>query len=276
MNLALFINDETQKIISAEEVESRTDYLTNYAGHLFCSTPGCSSQLTFALTPSFRIKKMFKTGKNSEHADHCQHKVIHSGTTQHRYTSETINQALSSKHKRNVLKQLYNRNQEQEEKTNVTPSSTSNPSKRVKNDDSSNTKAIPRSVASISPDAEPVKVGQKEPPVRKRKSNDILPENEQQLLGIDGYALSANITDKYIEIYLDKNLSILFYNAFRDSGPEAYQQVHRIAREINEKHEPLLVCCIGVVEKKESEYQVQIMDSSLVTFNNKSALSFYL
>lgn len=275
MNQALFINGETQKIINAKEIQSRTDYLENYAGHLFCPTSDCRAQLTFALTPTFRIKQMFKTGKNSEHADHCPYKVIHNGTLRHHYTSEIVNQALSAKHKRDVLKQLYNRNQEQEEKVNVTRSSSLKPSKKVNKDDSSN-ETMPRSVASISPDAEPVRIGQKEPPVRKRKANDILPENENQLLGIDGYALSANITDNYIEIFLDKNLRILFYNAFKDSSPEAYQQVHRIAFEINKKHEPILVCCIGVVEKKGDYYQVQIMDSSLISFNDKSALSFYL
>lgn len=275
MNQALFINGETQKIINAEEIQTRTDYLEKYAGHLFCPTPNCRAQLTFALTPTFRIKQMFKTGKNSEHIDNCPHKVVHNGTNRHYYTSEVINQALSSKHKRDVLKQLYRRNQEQEENANATPAFSSKPTKKV-DTENSNAEATPRSVASISPDAEPVKAGQKEPPVRKRKSNDILPENENQLLGIDGYALSANITDNYIEIYIDKNLSLLFYNAFRDSSPEAYQHVHKIACEIIEKHEPVLVCCIGVVEKKGSSYQVQIMDSSLITFNDKSALSFYL
>jgi len=273
MNDALFIKDGISKKITADEIESRTHYLSTYSGCLFCNTPGCPAELSFALTPDFRIKKMFKTKKNSEHAEHCPHKIVHSGSAKYRYSSETVNQTLSSKHRRDVLQKLYARNLEQTPPTGG--GSSSGTSTRLKKDDS-NTELLARPVASIDTNAESAKQGQKEPPVRKRKSNDILPEDVGLLRGIDGYALSAHIDENSVEIELEPNFSILFYNAFRDSSPEAYRQVQRIADDINCHSMPFLVCCIGVVERKEAGYQIQIMDSSLITFNNKAAISFYL
>lgn len=270
MNEALFIKDGDIKKITANQIESRTEYVNKYNGYLFCPTQGCDASLTFALTPTFATKKIFKTARHSEHSENCPHRIVHTGSSLHRYSSETINQELSDEHKRDVLKKLYERNFE-DESTNMKPKSKPGSKPRPNPEAGS----IARPVASIDPDAVPVTEGQREPSVRKRKSNDILPEDIGQLRGIDGKSLSAKIDDNSIEIWLNPNLSILFFNAFRDASLTAYQQVLKIANDINSNSLTTLICCIGIIEEAKHGYQIQIMDPSMVSFDNKSAYNFY-
>lgn len=270
MQNAIYIHNGTAEKITASQISSRTEYLTKYNGHIYCPTPGCTASLTFALTPSFMQKKIFKTAKNSEHADGCPYKILYGGSQQYRYSSESINQSLSDNHKRDVLHKLYLRNIKPESDV----SQKTKPS--TKKDTSSETNnSVPRTRPSISSDATPVQIGQREPSVIKRKSNDLLPEDIGQLRGIDGYATSANVGDNFVEIWIAPNLSLLFYNAFRDASKSSYEQVIKLAHDIiNHKASPL-ICCIGNVDRTPYGYQIQIMNPSLVTFDNKHVLTYY-
>lgn len=270
MDKALFINNDTAELISAQQINSRTEYLSMYNGKLYCPTPGCTAQLSFAITPSFRHKKIFKTAKNSEHTDTCPHKILHDASVASHYSMGTINQALSDRHKRDILSKLYLRNTKPVENT----PEMSNKQRPQKQRDT-NSVGTPILVASISPDAESAKEGEREPSVLKRKSNDLSSEDINKLRAIDGYAISAKITQDYIEIWLTPTLSLLFFNAFRDSSNMAYQEVTKIAHDINNSKDSILVCCIGIIEDKTEYYQIQIMDPSLVTFNNESPFNYY-
>lgn len=71
MNNAIYIKDGGQHKITADSILSRKEYLETYRGHLFCPHPNCSAQVSFAETPTFTNKKIFKTLKNSIHSEDC-------------------------------------------------------------------------------------------------------------------------------------------------------------------------------------------------------------
>lgn len=267
MHTALYSKDGIEREINAESISSRKDYLENYRGYLFCPHPNCPAHISFAETPTFTTKKIFKTSKNSSHADDCPYKIMYNPTKKHIFSSETINQALSDRHKRDILKKLFYLNTNSGEST-QNSSHTSSTASQPANDE--NVVTSPKSVASISHDAQPVKKGTREPVVKKRHCSDILPEDVGKLLGLDGYADNAVVSDDYVEITLKSNTKLLFYNAFKDSSSAAFSTVKDFIQKWTSNKQDLLICFIGIVEQKQNNYQIQIMDPSLITFNDNS------
>lgn len=265
MNEALFIKDGAERKIMAESIKSRKEYLEIYRGHLFCPHPNCTAQVSFAETPTFTVKKIFKTSKNCTHAEDCPHRIIHNANGNRYISSETINQALSERHKHDILKKLYNRNQNPDE---TTTSGSHTSSKTTNAPSDTNVVAIPKSIASIDPNALPAEMGAREPVVKKRRCSDILSEDIGKLLALDDYAKSATISDDYVEIILNSNTTLLFYNAFKNSSPAAFSLVKALATDFINYKKDLLICFIGIVEKAQAGYHIQIMDPSLITFND--------
>lgn len=266
MKEALYIKDGIQLKITAESITSRREYLETYRGHLFCSHPNCTAHITFAETPTFTVKKIFKTSKNSMHAEDCPYRITHNADGNRYISSETISQSLSENHKRDILRKLFNRNQTPNEVTTNVPNT---PSKKTSPSSDAKVIAITKSKASIDPNARPAEKGIREPVVKKRHCSDILSEDIDRLLALDDYAKSATVSDDYVEIKLNSNTTLLFYNAFKTSSPAAFSLVKALATDFINNAQDLLICFIGVVEKTQSGYQIQIMDPSLITFNNR-------
>lgn len=271
MNEAFFIKNGVKKKIYAQSIPSRKKYIEMYRGYLFCSQPNCTAHLSFAETPDFANKKIFKTAKNSEHSEKCPHKILHDKNGNRYISSETINLALSDKHKHDILRKLYYQNTES-----ATPTINTSPTqkKRAQPTSDANIVFVPKSIASIRPDAIPKEKGMREPTVKKRYSNDILPEDVGKLLGLVGYAKDSFIADDYIEIILESKVKLVFYNSFRDSSSSAFSLVKKIATEIPTNKHDLRICYIGNVEKTADGYQIQITDPSLITFNNESVYNY--
>lgn len=270
MNKALFIKDGTAQEITAESILSRKEYLEKYRGHLFCPHPNCPAQLSFAETPTFKRKKIFKTSKNNVHSDDCPHKITYDTIGKRYFSSEMINHTLSDRHKRDILKKLFYRNLDTVE----SPTNSSPAHKKESKPTNTDSTGIYKSVASIDPNAIPVQKGMREPTVKKRRCSDILSEDIGKLLALDDYAKNAVISEDYVEIILESNTTLLFYNAFRNSSPSAFSLIKNLAKDfITNKHD-LLICFIGNVEKKEKGYQIQIMDPSLISFNDSSIYNY--
>lgn len=265
MNEALLINDGIFRKITANSIVSRKEYLELYRGRLYCPYPNCPAHLSFAETPTFTMKKMFKTAKNSLHSEDCPYKINHSESGNRYISSNTINQALSDRHKRDILKKLFYRNQDSDELT--SGSSYTTPQTSNAHSDT-NAISTPKAIASIDPNALPAPKGTREPTVKKRRCSDILHEDIGKLLALDDYAANAIISNDYVEIILKSNTTLLFYNSFKDSSAAAFSLVKNLATDFISKKQDLLICFIGIVEEKQSGYQVQIMDPSLVTFND--------
>lgn len=266
MNEALFIKDDIERKITAESIASRREYKEKYLGHLFCPYPNCTAHVSFAETPTFTVKKIFKTLKNSPHAENCPYRITYKANGNRYIVSETISQSLSESHKRDILRKLFNRNQTPNE---VTTNGSSTPSKKMNPSSDAKVIAITKSKASIDPNARPAEKGFREPVVKKRHCSDILSEDINRLLALDDYAKSATVSDDYVEIKLNSNTTLLFYNAFKVSSPAAFSLVKALATDFINNAQDLLICFIGVVEKTQSGYQIQIMDPSLITFNNR-------
>lgn len=77
MDKAIFINNNVTSTVYAKDIENRKEYLDKYNGQLFCAEPGCTARVSFAETPTFRVKKMFKTIKHSEHSLLCPHRIVY-------------------------------------------------------------------------------------------------------------------------------------------------------------------------------------------------------
>lgn len=185
--------------------------------------------------------------------------------------SGEVSQLLSDNHKRDILKKLYQRNFEVENQpTKSTSTKRSQPAPTEKKDSVLTDKLVP----SINPDAPTAIEGQREATVKKRKCTDILNEDIDKLLGMDGYVTSAIVADDYVDLLFDSILSIRFYNAFRDASPAAYNLIKQLAHTLNTSRQPILVCFIGIVTKTKNGFQVQIMDPTLITFNNQSIFRF--
>lgn len=265
MNKALLINHGKASVILPHNISSRKDYLEHFAGKLFCPTDGCNAKLDYVELSYFGIRKIFRTHKGSEHLTTCPYCITHKTSDSPAFSSETFSQALSDEHIKSILKGLYQRN--------ITPALTSTPVTKhgttKHHANSQTTSTTGRAIASIDPNAAPIVKGEREPSVRKRRSLDLLPEDNNQLRGIDGIVDSAYIGDNYIELHFCTNgtpISLLFYNAFRDESEQAYRHILTLATLLNSTNLSLLVCCLGVVEVEGTKTTIQIMSPDYITF----------
>lgn len=273
MNKALFVTENTSSIISPHDISSRKEYREKYIGKLYCPTPECTAQLDYVELPFVGHEKIFRTHKGSEHNQNCPYCIIHSKGNNPFSSSETFSQVLSDKHIKSILKGLYQRN--------VAPTpERPTPSKRgtTKHRDSTSPLSNKRhAVASIDPNAEPVPLGKREPPVRKRRSKDLLAEDNNILRGIDGIVDRAYIGENYTELYFSSTtpiVSLLFYNSFRDKSEQAYRYIQELAKALNSTDLKILVCCLGVVEINTEKAQIQIMSPDYITIEGLSIYNY--
>ena len=275
MNKALYVIQNKSFPIFAKDIESRRDYLENYVGKLCCPTPGCYAQLDYVELPYyFRNEKIFRTHKGSEHNASCPYCIVHQSANAPSFSSETFSQAISDEHVKSILRGLYQRN------TEPLHVGSSFPKKGISkhhDDTTSSTSAMGRAVASLDSNAAPVARGEREPSVRKRRSQDLLAEDNNRLRGIDGTVDSAYIDDAYIELHFATTgcpVTLLFYNAFRDKSEHAYQLVKHLAHLLNASDLSILVCCLGVVEMNDEKAIIQIMSPDYITIEGLSIPSY--
>lgn len=274
MNKALFKTGNTIAIINARDIKSRKEYKEKYIGKLYCSEPGCNARLVYAELPFESHSKIFKTHPGSEHSTSCPHQITHERTNGPTFSSTTFSQEISAKHVKSVLDSLYKRNTEPEIASPPTRTKGSI-SKHTTND--STTILRRKAEPSIDKDAEPVVAGEREPTVKKRKSQDLISEDNGRLRGIDGKITQAHIGEDYVELYFespDTPLSLLFYNSFRDKSNQAYSYIVAIAKLLNETDLTILTCCLGVVEVLTDKTQVQIMGPEYITFEGLSIYNY--
>lgn len=261
------------KEIFADSIPSRKDYRERYLGKLYCPTPECGAQLDYVeLTHSIN-KKIFRTHKGSEHIPTCPYCITHNTSNAPTFSSETFSQAISDEHIRSILKGLYDRNTELS--TNSAPA----PKRGVSSHRKPNTQPVTtgRAIASIDPDAEPVSIGQREPSVRKRRSQDILLEDNNKLRGIDGVVDSAYIGTDFVEFKFcssEMPVSLTFYNAFRDKSQRAYDYIVELANLLITTNLKILVCCLGVIEIKNETASIQIMSPNHITIEGLPIYSY--
>lgn len=273
MNKALFVTPDTSSIIFPQDISSRKEYREKYIGNLYCPTPECTAQLDYVELPFVGHEKIFRTHKGSEHNPNCPYCIIHKKDSNPSLSSETFSQALSDKHIKSILKGLYQRNAA------PTPSRAPLPKRgTTRHRDSTSPLLNERhAIPSIDPNAEPVALGKREPSVRKKRSTDLLVEDNHILRGIDGIVDKAYIGEDYIELYFSSTtppVSLLFYNSFRDKSEQAYRYMQELATAINSAKLKVLVCCLGVVEINTEKAQIQIMSPDYVTIEGLSIYNY--
>lgn len=271
MNNALYIFQNESYAILANDIESRREYLEHYVGKLHCPTPGCSAQLDYVELPYSNKTKIFRTHKGSQHDETCPYCITHQRSNAPTFSSETFSQAISEDHIKSILKGLYHRNTEPLYGSSNIPSKSST----TKHHRDITPSAITRghALASLDPNALPVITGEREPSVRKRRSQDLLAEDNNRLRGIDGIIDNAKIGSDYIELQFAttrSSVTLLIYNAFRDKSEQAYQLVVELAHQLSTTDLKILVCCLGVVEIKEEKTVIQIMSPNYITFEGLS------
>lgn len=273
MNNALFRNSNSSTIISVRDISSRKEYLDKYARNLFCPEPGCNAMLDYVELPFVGHEKIFRTHKGSNHRPDCPHQINHKYGNEPTFSSETFSQALSDGHIKSVLKGLFERNTSAS--IGAAPSRKRSVSKHHSKDatDTISGKAIP----SIDPNAEPVKSGEREPSVRKKRSQDLFLEDHEKLRGVDGLITQGSIGKDYVELYFKSQgqlVSLLFYNSFRDKSNQSYQYVLELAKLLSTTDLHILVCCLGIIEILPNKIQIQIMSSDYITFEGLSIYSY--
>ena len=274
MNKALYVTHNETFPIFAKDIGSRRDYLENYVGKLYCPTPGCYAQLDYVELPYSGNEKIFRTHKGSEHDASCPYCIIHQSANAPSFSSETFSQAISEEHIKSILKGLYQRNTEPLTGGSSAPRRGTT---RHRDDNTVSTTTMGRAVASLDPNATPVVRGEREPSVRKRRSQDLLAEDNNRLRGIDGTVDSAYIGDNYIELHFattDCPVTLLFYNAFRDKSEQAYRLIAHLAHMLNTTDLNILVCCLGVVEMNDGKATIQIMSPDYITFEGLSVYNY--
>ena len=274
MNKALFVTPNKSSSVFAKDIESRKEYLEKYVGKLYCPTPGCCAQLDYVELPYLGNEKIFRTHKGSEHATSCPYSIIHQSSNAPSFSSETFSQAISEQHIKSILKGLYQLNAESLRRgSNATEGSTT----KHRNKNTSSTSIVGHAVASLDPNAAPVVKGEREPSVRKRKSQDLIAEDNNRLRGVVGTVDSARIQDNYIELYFsvaDSPVTLLFYNAFRDKSEQSYELIMRLANLLITTDLHILVCCLGVVEMNNEQATIQIMSPDYITIEGLSIFSY--
>ena len=274
MNKAIYVIQNKSVLIFARDIKSRRDYKENYIGKLYCPTMGCNAQLDYVELPYFGNEKIFRTHKGSEHNVLCPYCITHQSVNAPTFSAETFAHAISEEHIKSILKGLYQRN-----KNPLQGGSAVHKKGTTKHRDDTASVALGRgrAVASIDVDAVPVVRGEREPSVRKRRSQDLLAEDNNRLRGIDGTVDSAYIGENYVELHFATTgcpVTLLFYNAFRDKSEQAYRLVADLAYLLCTTDLSMLVCCLGVVEMNDEKANIQIMSPEYITFEGMSIFSY--
>ena len=189
MNKALFVTSDKSSPIFAKDIESRKEYLEKYVGKLYCPTPGCCAQLDYVELPYLGNEKIFRTHKGSEHDVSCPYSIIHQSVNAPSFSSETFSQAISEEHIKSILKGLYQRNTEP---LRSGSSATEGGTTKHRNKSTSSTPIAGHAVASLDPNAAPVVKGEREPSVRKRRSQDLIAEDNNRLRGVASMMVMLN------------------------------------------------------------------------------------
>lgn len=263
----------TNKPIFATDIVSRNEYIKKYSGKIYCPTPGCHAQVDYVELPYSTNSKIFRTHKGSEHILSCPYCITHKTTNAPSFSSETFSQSLSSDHIKSILKGLYQRN------TESTKVGSNTPQKSITRhfDRRPSISPMARPMASLDPNATPNIKGDREPSVRKRRSQDLLAEDNHRLRGIDGIVDSATVGDNYIELHFSTigcPVTLLFYNAFRNKSEQIYQLIEHLAYLLNTSDLNILVCCLGVVEMNDEKATIQIMSPEYITIEGLSISSY--
>lgn len=274
MNKALFVTSDNPSPIFAKDIESRKEYLEKYVGKLYCPTPGCCAQLDYVELPYLKNGKIFRTHKGSEHDVSCPYSIIHQFANAPSFSSETFSQAISKEHVKSILKGLYQRNTGS---LRSCSSATESGITRHRNKSISSSPITGYAIASLDPNAAPIIKGEREPSVHKRRSQDLIAEDNNRLRGVDGTVNSARINDNYIELYFattDYPVTLLFYNTFRNKSEQSYELIKHLAHLLITTDLHILVCCLGVVEINNKQATIQIMSPDYITIEGLSIFRY--
>lgn len=268
MKTAIFVTENKNTILEAEDIKSRKDYYEHFHGHLICPHPGCSSQLEYVSSNH----PYFRTVKGGEHMEECPFNVIRKPSAAGSNNGGTYLQLLSDSHIKNILKDTYKNVNNPAPKKPTYKGSVS----RQKNPNLP-LRTSKKAVASLDADAEPIMNGEREQYVRKRWNNDLMDDDIGTTKEVHGYIDRANVCDDYIELFFEAGTtSIMIYNAFHDKSLQAFEYAKKLGRYLNTSGEKIFICSVGNVEKKDNGIQSQIMAPEHITFNNLDIYNFVL
>lgn len=273
IRFALYKDDKTVQRIRPEDILSVEEYRSKFRNHLCCCEEGCDANIELAHRNG---QPYFRTWRNSKHAEHCRFAFENDPTKVSMQAAETMMVRVSDKHKRKSLNYANKKRKQDEGVLPVTDrmGGRPRPNRPVTERDGI------RLVASVDPNARMTTLREKEPPISTRKCTDITVDDVARYINVYGRVNKAAIKEDNVRFFFDThggpNVSVLFFNRFRDNSLQQYGWVERIARLIVEGHiTNLPISCIGVCELKENRYDIQVMDEASISIND-CALSVFM
>lgn len=267
ITFALYKVGEAVRKVSAQDISSIEEYHKKYRNHLFCSENGCNAPIELAHREG---QPYFRTWRNRKHAEGCKYAFENDPSKSSKRAAETILVRVSSGHKRESL--LYSdRKRRQDEGILSTPEKSTGNS-RAKRPTSQ--KEGVRLVATVDPNARLTMIKEKEPSIPTRKCTDISSNDVGLLLNVYGRVTSAVINASSVRYFFATDggpeVSVLFYNRFRDNSPQHYGWIQEIAKLIIcGKITNLPIACLGVCELKGEGFDIQVMDDDSINVDSK-------
>ena len=260
------------------EISSRKNYLDKYSGHLFCPTDGCHAALVYSESRLANKNSYLKTWPNQEHTIICPYHATKI-QTRPRTSGIEVGVHISDKHIANTFKYLSRKRLIAEGK--IQPQQNPNSPKGGRKFLPLNTtQEQDRYSPSVDSDAFPIPSGMKEPSIRSCFCNQLLPEDVDSYIALNGDIKNVAVLHDRIIIHLDCpekwTVDVLFFNAFRASGEQSYNLISQLRRYLKQNPDVVVECMsAGLLSKTKTGYQLQVYNPHEQRFNGKTIAQFF-
>ncbi len=261
-------------LIKPSEIKDRNEYVEKFKNHLFCSENNCDAKLDFVQVDFPVHKTYFRTHPHSKHSDNCPNLFENIANGNSKY-GNSLYAALDNEAKKQILIGTYKKATQENSKT-----SSDNPQKKRKSSVVNKNKISDeyiRFVPTTDPNAEPLPNGKKRPPVMKRSCEGLSDNDIGKTRVVYGKITSVDIGNNYINIntMTEKNgkVSFEFYSPFQNNSKNEYYKL-RNYKNCTDMYGDL-VTAISIVEKRNEQYFLPVMDAASIAINKKYLLKYF-
>ena len=275
---AYYITDSNKNKITPNVIIDKEDYARKFKSHLFCCEENCNAELDYVEISGKYVKKYFRTHPRSKHSEDCPYKFDTIANASSKY-GINLYAILDNKSKREILNGTYkkakktiSRNYNIElKKTNKNKSSIVN--KELTKKDSINY------ISTVDPNAEVLPEGRRRSKVLRKHCDSISSKDFDKTTAVFGDVKHIDIGDNYINIYFNTSMNnkvyIQIYTPFANNSKFEYE----LLKKLDVKNNILLnnlIAAIGIVEHKNDEVFVPVMDAESIRIDNKSISNFFM
>lgn len=286
MDRAIFRSGTVEVVLSLKSIINYIDYI-EAKENLFCVTPNCKCRLLYI--PKGKRKAYFKKWKGYNHDESCPFfKETVDGATSKRIVGKTQSR-IKDDHVNKVLKETLKRFLETDEEKTHRLEKQNETYKKGRNQilakqGNLNIEYVEVRFPSTSQDIEEIKLGERNPPVKKRLS--VLDFNFMDVdttMSTVGFLKGIQIGEKFAKMEIvdenDRGSFILYLEQafYENSSLNIASMLNQLAEyKKKDKHDKILITAVGQVLCRRGNFGMLMMDEKKLHVNGMLLQSYLI